>query len=342
MNNEVNKRKRFLTYFIVLVILVILPIIFPKPWSDSLSNIINGSLAAIIAVEVAFWQLNKEKEENRERELKERKEAKDRENREKAKSIERHQNELNEQARLSAYSLIIVMNNFPNLVEEGKRIDILTNRFSESHDKIELQRMSDEVKVFSQEFHRSSLNFEKNILLIVKDADKLVNIDKKVNSIRFELKKLSEDLKPEYMDAGFKFSQRSKEKIVNEMLDLKNSLVELFPAANSSLYEESCEELMNYRQLIHLVKIQLEPFVSKHLGEKIYSKDILDNIQKKKEIDNVKSLQEVRQYDNPANKKGNVVRCLMKLWALRNDSKSSKYSYQKDGIKIFVKENSLS
>lgn len=103
---------RLVIYFVLFLVSVL---VMKRPLGSELENWLNGAFSAIIAVEIAFYELRAQRGQKQKDDEKARKEKE-------TDVYVRHQ----EKATLAIYSLLVLMNNFANIMEEGRRIGAIS------------------------------------------------------------------------------------------------------------------------------------------------------------------------------------------------------------------------
>lgn len=307
---------RLVIYFVLFLVSVL---VMKRPLGSELENWLNGAFSAIIAVEIAFYELRAQRGQKQKDDEKARKEKE-------TDVYVRHQ----EKATLAIYSLLVLMNNFANIMEEGRRIGAISED-SEKKKELVFSQMSNRVESYFKDFKDLAKQVE-NQLLYFSDLNNLTELNSKVSEINFELRELSEYLRPEYLVGGLKFTQLKKEKIVQLMVQLQEKLCESDALSDSNRNKCSslCNELENYNNLVTLTKEVIRSLFDTEV--QITVRDVQNKVKRseyKLAFNKVDVTQEFEKYNENNQKDANVARTMMKIWALEHDTSKPEYEYTK-------------
>lgn len=328
MNNR-EKSKPIIVAIVIVLIAFILPIFAGGILRQSVENLTNGALAIIASIGFTVWEIDYNQKENKKKKLKLDQEKLEQENRKNERT-----------ARLEIDSLLFLMNDFPNLISENKRINIIQSRSentrkSNSDNNKLIQNMLERVKNYRSEFYKNIHGVERALILLESTTDEEIeSILENVNRLQSDFYDLGRDLEPsELENFGFMFLQCKKEDIVQEMINLQKTFSDLKIGQNQN-YQDKISCLNGY-----IVMTKFRSIVDNCLEnqEEVSPKDIAKELDKK--ANNVDLPQEVKRYGDGSKDKA---RFIMKLWILRNDHLKDNEPYsKKNPIVEFGKYNKI-
>lgn len=289
------------------LIVMALPVVFfHQSFGDCFINLLNGGLAMIPATLIVVWQVRSE-EENK---LKE----------------ERRQK--NEELKITIFSLLASMNNFPQIFSHKYRISTLDGS-NPNYSKI--ANLKEEVISFKDDFYKKGSKLQVQLIYLDEKKDqneKIAEIIKLLVDIEMYLQRLINILNEKDLKGGLGYSELDYEEIVLKMYKLKNQLSKLpdTKLIDAKLVDSYTSSLRYYDYVIKTAKRKIEPILDKNgkITVKIFKSEIDGNT-----LNNLISMK------SELNSMGGdeVVRDCLKIFALRKDirnNKSQKYRFFKD------------
>lgn len=315
MNNKKKLKSVWvgLGCLIFIIVLFLLQICVNGVWRQSLENLTNGALAIVISVGFTIWKIDYNQKEDKKKKL-------------------RQESRKNQRtARLEIDSLLFLMDDFPNLVSENKRINVIKLRKhgidkNHSYNNI-IQNMLERVNNYHRELYKNIYDVERALILLESATDKEIEeIAGEINQLQADFYDLERDLDPnELKQFGFKFLQCKKENIISDMIRLRDTLSKL-KIGQKQNYQNKTRCLNGY-----IAMTEDRSIVEKDLKDKgeVCSKDIAKKLSTKE--NNIALPQEAKRYSDGLMDKA---RFIIKLWVLHND-------YLKDSKPYLNKKNPI-
>lgn len=323
------KNKEKLTPFIIILVVVVLafllPIITGGILRESIENLVNGALAIAASTGFTIWEINYNQKEDKKKKLKLDEEKLKQENRKNERT-----------AKLEIDSLLFLMNDFPNLVSENKRISIIKTRRKREKDpdNFKLTRnMLERVKNYRTEFYKNIHGVERALILLKSTTDEQIEaVLEIVNRLQSDFYDLERDLDfNEIKQFGFIFLQCKKEDIIQEMIKLQTTLSKIKIGRRGQNYQDKINCLNGYK-----IMTDCRSIIDDYLNDEgeVRPQDIAEELDSK--TGEITLPQEVERYGESSKDKA---RFIMKLWVLRNDRlKNSKpYLNKKNPVVDFGK-----
>ena len=291
---------------ISLIIFSLIPVMFHQQTSlNYIINIANGGLAILPATWIVIWQVRIENENKRKEDRRQK----------------------YDQLKITIYSLVASMNNFPQLFEPKVRISILDGT---NIDYLKVIKLKDDIQFFKEEFHRES-NLLKTQLIYLGDTEKeqenIFHIIKDIEEVEHYVQKLINILDESNLKGGLGYSERDYENIIVKMYDLKNIFCNLPNelGLNKNFLNLNTYSLDYYYYIIKLTKKRMSPIIE--TNHKITIAIFKDNLDK-----NISRNLEQKASRNYIANLDEAYRDCFKVFALRNDIRTGKqkYRYYKD------------